>query len=146
MPIKTFTSTTLSSADVNNYLMNQAVITCTSGTRPASPTTGMVIYETDTLRFRLWSGTVWVYPRPAGVVVSGTTDASGYLSVTHGLGWTPVAVVVTPNSPITAGGSSAIFGFALTDTFTSTTFRLRALAASAAAMASTAITASAICW
>jgi hypothetical protein len=59
LPIKTFVAGTLSSSDVNTYLMNQAVITCTSATRPGSPPTGMVIYETDTNLFNYWNGTVW---------------------------------------------------------------------------------------
>lgn len=59
MPIKTFTSATLSSSDVNTYLMNQVVITCTSSTRPGTPTAGMVIYETDTERVLKYNGTAW---------------------------------------------------------------------------------------
>lgn len=45
----------LASADVNAYLMKQAVISCTSGTRPSSPQDGMMIYETDTRFFRSWN-------------------------------------------------------------------------------------------
>lgn len=32
---------------------------CTSSTRPASPTEGQVIYETDTNRYYGWNGTIW---------------------------------------------------------------------------------------
>jgi len=35
---------------------------CTSITRPANPTVGRRIYETDTGLEAYWSGTVWVYP------------------------------------------------------------------------------------
>ncbi len=56
---KTFVSGVLSSADVQGYLMQQVVITCTSGARPASPVVGMTIFETDTLIHRTWSGTGW---------------------------------------------------------------------------------------
>lgn len=74
---------------------------------------------------------------------SGTTDVNGYLTVTHGLGFTPTAVVCTPNSPITAGANASILMAVMADTFTSTTFRVRALDATPALMASTAITFSA---
>lgn len=56
---KTFTSTTLSAADVNGYLMQQANIICTSATRPASPVEGMIVNETDTDRILRYSGTAW---------------------------------------------------------------------------------------
>lgn len=82
----------------------------------------------------------------AAVVVreySGTTDVNGYLTVTHGLGFTPTAVACTPNSPITAGANANILMAVLADTFTSTTFRIRALDASPALMSNTAITFSA---
>lgn len=60
MGFKTFTSATLTSADVNDYLMEQAVIVCTSGTRPGSPHEGMTIYETDTDLYKHYSGSAWV--------------------------------------------------------------------------------------
>lgn len=56
---KTFVAGVLSSSDVQGYLMQQAVITCTSGTRPGAPVTGMTIFETDTLAHRVWSGSGW---------------------------------------------------------------------------------------
>ena len=60
MPIKTFTAgEILTAADVNTYLMRQAVITCTSGTRPTSPSAGMVIFETDTTRLMAYNGSAW---------------------------------------------------------------------------------------
>jgi len=46
------TNELLTSADVNAYLMKQAIISCTSGTRPSSPQDGMMIFETDTEAFR----------------------------------------------------------------------------------------------
>lgn len=75
-------------------------------------------------------------------VLSGTTDASGFLSVTHGCGFTPLSVLVTPISP--AGGTN-IFSGCVADLFTGTTFRLRAFSPSAGALASVAITASFLC-
>ncbi len=44
------TNELLTSTDLNN-LSVQTIQRCTSGTRPASPTAGMVIYETDTNKY-----------------------------------------------------------------------------------------------
>lgn len=94
--IKTFTSgTVLTAADVNNYLMKQAIVTCTSGTRPASPTTGQPIFETDTNLIRVWNGSTWYctaspdYTDYSGSIVfysnntSGTAISGGSVSVTY---------------------------------------------------------------
>ena len=60
MAFKTFTVGEIATAsDVNTYLMKQAVIVCTSGTRPSSPVEGMVIYETDTDNLKVWDGAAW---------------------------------------------------------------------------------------
>lgn len=56
---KDFTSSVHASADVDSYLMAQAVIQCTSGTRPASPHEGMTIYETDTDLYVYYNGSAW---------------------------------------------------------------------------------------
>jgi len=50
----------LTAANVNDYLAEQAVITCTSGTRPSSPNEGMTVYETDTDAYSTYSGSAWV--------------------------------------------------------------------------------------
>lgn len=61
MAFKTFTNgAVLSDTDLNDYLMKQAVIVCTSGTRPGSPVEGMVVYETDTDRLSGYTGSAWV--------------------------------------------------------------------------------------
>lgn len=61
MPFKTFSvGDVLTAADVNDYFMEQAVITCTSGTRPSSPVEGMTIYETDTDKYLSYNGSTWV--------------------------------------------------------------------------------------
>jgi hypothetical protein len=61
VPFKTFTANdVLTAADVNDYLMEQAVISCTSGTRPSSPVEGMTIRETDTDRLLSYDGSGWV--------------------------------------------------------------------------------------
>ena len=59
MPFKTFAAEVLTASDVNTFLIRQAVITCTSTTRPASPTEGMLIYETDTDDYRFYTGSAW---------------------------------------------------------------------------------------
>ncbi|MEU8280273.1 hypothetical protein ACFYOK_38760 [Microbispora bryophytorum] len=59
MPYKDFGIEEARSADINTYLMRQMVITCTSSTRPASPVTGMRIWETDTSVEWVWDGTAW---------------------------------------------------------------------------------------
>jgi hypothetical protein len=57
MPFKTFTAgEILTAADTNTFLARQAVITCTSTTRPSSPPEGMVIHESDTDRLLVFSG------------------------------------------------------------------------------------------
>lgn len=62
MAFKTFTSAVFTSSDVQTYLMNQAVVTCTSNTRPSIPPVGMIIYQTDTDDYYFCSnatGPVW---------------------------------------------------------------------------------------
>jgi hypothetical protein len=51
---------TLSAADLNDYLMEQAVVVCTSSTRPSSPHEGMTIYESDTNLYKIYDGSGWV--------------------------------------------------------------------------------------
>lgn len=72
MPFKVFTNgSILPDTDVNDYLMEQVIISCTSGTRPSSPNDGMAIWETDTERYMSWNATAaaWVY---LGQMISGT--------------------------------------------------------------------------
>lgn len=93
--IKTFADgDILTGSDVMGYLMRQAVVTCTSGARPSSPTTGQPIFETDTKLIRVWDGSTWYCPDSpeytdySGTVTfysnatSGTTISSGSVSVT----------------------------------------------------------------
>jgi hypothetical protein len=81
MAFKVFTPGVLTSSDVNTFLMRQSVIVCTSTTRPASPNEGMTIYETDTDRYRTYSGTAWENLADSGAWRSWTptlgTDGSG---------------------------------------------------------------------
>jgi len=41
----------------------------TSGTRPASPFNGQVLYETDTAKIVSWNGSAWVYTAASGLVL-----------------------------------------------------------------------------
>ena len=72
---------------------------------------------------------------------SGTTDASGNLTVTHGAGFTPTAVIVTPKSP----ASGTIFGQVVAHTFTSTQFTIRCFSQTGTALNAVAITFSYVC-
>lgn len=70
MPFKTFSNgAILTDTDLNDYLMKQSVIVCTSGTRPASPNEGMLVYETDTDRYSSYNG---------GWLTLGQTAVSNY--------------------------------------------------------------------
>lgn len=61
MAFKDFTSgAVLTAADVDTYLMQQAVIVCTAATRPSAPVEGMTIFETDTDKFLVYDGSGWV--------------------------------------------------------------------------------------
>lgn len=68
MAYKTFTAgSVLTASDVMTYLMNQVVIVCTSGTRPAGPSEGMSIFETDTDKFMIYDGAAW-----SEIMINGT--------------------------------------------------------------------------
>ncbi|MBI1757972.1 MAG: hypothetical protein HYR62_01870 [Actinobacteria bacterium] len=93
---------------------------------------GLAIFETDTGLPRVSTGATWASlvqaltkttsgsNRMHWGTYSGTTDASGYLTITHGAGFTPTVVLAI--SGITGGGPGALLGV---DTITSTTFRIR---------------------
>lgn len=51
-------------AQMQDYLMDQVVIVCTSTTRPSSPVEGMTIYETDTDKLLIYTTatTTWKAP------------------------------------------------------------------------------------
>ena len=44
---------------------------CTSTTRPTTPYTGQIIYETDTGYLRVWDGSAWDYFSPAQATIPG---------------------------------------------------------------------------
>ena len=76
MPWKDFTSAILTSPDVDTYLMNQAVVQCTSGARPSSPPEGMVaaVQDKDRLEIANAAGN-WVRGPAWGA--AGRTGATG---------------------------------------------------------------------
>jgi hypothetical protein len=65
---------TLTAAHMLSNIYNQVIAQVTSGTRPSSPAEGQAIYETDTDRVYIYSGSAWVQfgaiplleDRPAG--------------------------------------------------------------------------------
>src|SRR4051794_25204238 len=89
--------TVLKAVDVNDYLMNQATVNV--GT--ASELTGIatevkIAYVTDEGRVYVrGSGNVWApILRGKAGSISATTNASGDMTVTHGLGIVPAAVSI----------------------------------------------------
>lgn len=81
--------------------------------------------------------------RPHAGIGSGSTDASSYVTITHGAGFTPAAVVVSPRSPITGG---TIFGSAIVDSVGATTFRIRCFSPTGTGLAAaTAVTIQYVC-
>ena len=121
MGIRTFVAgETLTAANINTYLMNQAVIVCTSGTRPASPVDGMTIYETDTDRQLTYDGTNWLNPDN---VAGGTlgyaqviADQTGITTETDLTGLT-VAVTVGAGRRIRVTASVLVYGSVVSDEF-----------------------------
>lgn len=111
MPIKTFAPGVLTSSDVNTYLMRQAVITCTSTTRPSAPVDGMTIFETNTEFFRVWDGSAWQV-----VVETGTWDnyTPTILSTGAGTDWALGNATVTGQyvriGRFVAGNAQIVFG------------------------------------
>jgi hypothetical protein len=81
--ISSFAPGAVLTADQMNDLRDNANIghtVCTSTTRPASPDTGRMIYETDTGSIQVWNGIAWsqVWPQvPVFVTASDTTTQTG---------------------------------------------------------------------
>jgi len=96
---KTFVdAVALPASDLNTYLMKQAVIVCTSGTRPASPNEGMTIWETDTDKLLIYTTatTTWQPPwnLPWGRLGSASVTAN-QTSITTETDLTSLSVTVT---------------------------------------------------
>lgn len=109
MGYHTFVSSeVLTAANVMTYLMKQANIVCTSATRPASPATGEIIFETDTLLLQMYTGAAWVphgrQNGPVGLVAKSTGPAA-----LQDNGATPT-VTVTQTVNMVSGRSYRITG------------------------------------
>lgn len=82
MPYKDFVPGLLTNADVDQYLMSQAIITCTSTTRPVPQRVGMHIWETDMQCERVWNGTTWSFTRGVSLFVRKSSDEARVSSAT----------------------------------------------------------------
>lgn len=112
MAFKTFAPGVLTSSDVNTFLMRQAVITCTSSTRPSSPSEGMTIYETDTDTLLTYSGTAWENTATVGAWDSYTPTVTNW---TIGNGtmvarWAKFGRTVVAEIRVTFGSTSSYSG------------------------------------
>lgn len=106
-----------------------AALTGTINTAPTTPTSIATKQYVDS-RFKTGTSTL-------------TTDGSGYITVTHGAGFTPSAVMAIGQSPIST--SNMPFNV-MVDTITATTFRTRWADNSGSAIASVSITFRWICF
>jgi len=75
-----------------------------------------------------------IFPKTA--TTTATTDASGNITVTHGFGATPTAVMAAPQAP----QAGTVFSQYVIDSITSTTFRIRCISNVGNAIASTSVT------
>ena len=87
-------------------------IVCTSATRPASPTEGAWIYETDTDRVLTWDGTRWVLPKnlAGGVLLGPGGTPAGSANIALGAGVTETALHTTTAKPVLAGRRMLFLG------------------------------------
>ena len=76
MPYKNFTSGVFTNNDVDQYLMSQAYVICTSSTRPTPVRVGMRIWETDLQCERYWTGTEWRFIRGLSIMIIKSADES----------------------------------------------------------------------
>lgn len=71
MPFKIFTPNQLTAAEVNTYLMQQAVMVFASAaarsTALTTPVEGMVTYLQDVDKLQYWNGTLWVSVGAGGI-------------------------------------------------------------------------------
>ena len=97
----------LTAAQVNAYLMDQALMRVTSGTRPTAAAqggallTGMSIVETDNLAVCTYNGTNWIQTttEAASVTTSETTTSGAFTNL----------ATVGPSVTITTGTAAMVF-------------------------------------
>lgn len=110
MPRKVFTAgEVLAAADVNSFLMNQAVMTFAGTAARASaiptPNEGMVTYLEDTNVVTVWDGAAWQQVYPASVSsLSGTAVVFGATAVSAAY----TAVAGLDNATIVVTGTAAV--------------------------------------
>lgn len=129
----------LTGDEVDGYLMRQSVMRFASAAVRDSNLVagilaeGMLAYLEDTNILYIYNGTAWVSflgSQPGSIfstTYSGTTDASGLLTVTHGAGFTPAGGWAVTSNP-----TSSFALFWGMDTIGATTLRLRFMNASVA--------------
>lgn len=122
-------ATSITNSDITDkrrqVVARGGVLPCTATTRPSSPFVGQQIYETDTGNSRLWNGSSWVLlpgRHTKGTAASISTNASGYYTITHGLGTTPSQVFCQSRGPASGG---TILGLVLVSAVNSTTITVR---------------------
>lgn len=97
---------------VNALVVTSSILViCTSSTRPASPATGRLIYETDTLQFVIYNGTSWVYPPTKSAYSKYTGTGTSIASSA----WIPVpfaTLAAGAGTGITVTGTNTIFTLA----------------------------------
>ena len=92
MPFKVFTNgSILTDTDLNDYLMEQAVISTTSGSKP-TPNDGMLVWETDTENYVSYNASLGTW------VVLGKMLTATY---------TPTLTATTTNPTLGSGGSAS---------------------------------------
>lgn len=122
MAFKTFVAgATLTAAEVNTYLAKQAVIVCTSSTRPSSPPEGMTIYETDTDKMLIYTTatTGWQPPwnMPWGVLAYAqtVTPQGTFTSLTDLTGVSSPALTLPANRRVRITASGMLQSTVTTD-------------------------------
>lgn len=90
---------------------------CTSTTRPTTPYTGQIIYETDTGYLRVWDGSAWDYflPKQDGIPGAYTTHTPTWTNLTIGNGtndfkYTQVGKFVHLHGKLTFGSTTSVSG------------------------------------
>lgn len=108
MPRKTFTAgDVLTANDVNNFLMNQSVMTfagtAARGSAIGTAVEGMVSYLEDTNAFQFWTGSAWAPLSGAAstnaTVVTGTTSYTATAANAGGFIYSTSASAVTVTIP-----------------------------------------------
>jgi hypothetical protein len=114
---KVFTNgSVLNASEVNDNLMNQAVITFTNSTARGSaipsPVEGMLTYLEDTNGYQFWDGSAWTALTGSQAVLQVVTNSTGTTTTTTSTSFadvTDMTVTITPQS-----ATSNIFVFAST--------------------------------